>query len=176
MRIIGVIIGALIGVAIWRFFVWVASKSEKQEYTLVERYEPFSVSDYLTRIENTALDIQRKREQEKPHVIVLWLLLDGLRINGDGTFEWIRREEKKSDPLVNYAGGYGGDGGACCAYPLWNCYQPYYSPLYPAQNYSPLISNAPMSMQMQLLNTQLALSNSIQTQILLDSCNAITMT
>lgn len=53
--------------------------------------DPFSISDYLSRRERTILDLMEQREKEEPYVITLWLGLDGLQLNEDGSTEWIRR-------------------------------------------------------------------------------------
>lgn len=52
----------------------------------------FRVSEYLDRIEQVHLEIL---EQQKPvnHEFVLWWGLDGLRLNEDGTTEWITRKK-----------------------------------------------------------------------------------
>lgn len=55
-----------------------------------------SVIEYLSRIEEASLDIlEAKTPIDKS--ITLWWGLDGLRLNEDGTFEWISR--KKSKPI-----------------------------------------------------------------------------
>lgn len=56
-----------------------------------------SVYDYLDRMEKAALEIEESKEPIDA-VIVLWWGLDGLRLNEDGTMEWISRRE--SDPLL----------------------------------------------------------------------------
>lgn len=52
----------------------------------------FSVSEYLSRIERAHLDIL---EGLKPvsKAITLWIGLDGLRLNEDGTMEWVSRKK-----------------------------------------------------------------------------------
>lgn len=78
----------------------------------------FSVSEYLSRIEQAALDIL---ESMKPidKTITLWWGLDGLRLNEDGTTEWVSRKKKSVEP-VSYQpcqsiqpihAGIGGGGG-----------------------------------------------------------------
>lgn len=61
----------------------------------IELPEPFAVSEYFARMEKAALD---NLESNKPvnKTIILWWGLDGLRLNEDGTTEWIIR--KKEDP------------------------------------------------------------------------------
>lgn len=63
-----------------------------------EEIEPFSVPEYFSRIEKAYLDIL---EDCKPvdQVITLWWRLDGLRLNEDGTTEWISRRKPKSEPI-----------------------------------------------------------------------------
>lgn len=58
--------------------------------------EPFSVSNYYARIEKTSLGILYA---QKPvdQTIILWWGLDGLRLNDDGSLEWISR--KKPEPV-----------------------------------------------------------------------------
>lgn len=89
----------------------------------------FCVSAYLDRIEKAWIEILQESEKEPKTEFVLWLGLDGLRINDDGTSEWISRRDPKqldtgvfSQPLnmqnaVHYGcgggsgtGGTGGDG------------------------------------------------------------------
>lgn len=62
--------------------------------------EPLSISDYLSRRERTILDLMEQREKEGPCTITLWLGLDGLQLNEDGSTEWVSRrkaEEKSAD-------------------------------------------------------------------------------
>lgn len=69
------------------------SKGQKAEQT---KSEPFIVSEYYGRIEKAALNIL---EDQKPvdQIIILWWGLDGLRLNDDGSLEWISR--KKPEPV-----------------------------------------------------------------------------
>lgn len=64
--------------------------------TLMLTVEPFIVSEYCDRIEKTSLAIL---EEQKPvdQIIILWLGLDGLKLNEDGETEWISR--KKPEPV-----------------------------------------------------------------------------
>lgn len=52
----------------------------------------FSVSEYLSRIERAYLDILEGLEPVSK-AITLWLGLDGLRLNEDGTMEWVSRKK-----------------------------------------------------------------------------------
>lgn len=70
----------------------------------------WSVTDYLSRMEKAWDKIQKERPE--PYKLTLWLGQNGLRLNDDGTTEWVKKEEKKRlqyDP----AGGQGGAGTTC---------------------------------------------------------------
>lgn len=54
------------------------------------RAEPFNVSEYSRRREKFILSLEEERRAE--HTIVLWLGYDGLRLNKDGSWEWISRK------------------------------------------------------------------------------------
>lgn len=57
----------------------------------------FSISAYFDRIEQANLEIIAKREPPQK-AIVLWWGFDGLQINTDGSFKWIKRENPKPEP------------------------------------------------------------------------------
>lgn len=56
--------------------------------------EPFVLSEYFERIEKAFIDILQT-QTPIDCTIVLWFGLDGLRMNEDGTFEWISRVQPK---------------------------------------------------------------------------------
>lgn len=58
-------------------------------------YHPFVVSEYLSRIEQEHVKILQEREVKETYTIILWIGLDGLRINDDGILEWITKKEKE---------------------------------------------------------------------------------
>lgn len=60
----------------------------------LEPLEPFIVSEYYDRMEKAALDIL---ENQGPvdQTIILWWGMDGLRMNEDGTLEWVSRRKPK---------------------------------------------------------------------------------
>lgn len=60
----------------------------------LESVEPFVVSEYYDRMEKAALDILEQREP-MGQTIILWWGLDGLRLNEDGTLEWVSRRKPK---------------------------------------------------------------------------------
>lgn len=49
-------------------------------------YEPFD-------IEKECLKLQEEREKQDPYLITLWWGFDGLRLNADGSTEWISRRK-----------------------------------------------------------------------------------
>lgn len=61
---------------------------------------PFVASVYLTRIEEASVEILSHR-QSIDKIIVLWWGLDGLRLDEDGSLEWISREKKPKPEPVN---------------------------------------------------------------------------
>lgn len=62
----------------------------------------FSASEYLDRIEQESIRLQKEREREPQHNLTLWIGLDGLRMDDDGTLQWIRRQEApKPKPQFN---------------------------------------------------------------------------
>lgn len=56
--------------------------------------EPFVVSEYYSHMEKAAIDILEKQEPIDK-TIILWWGLDGLKLNEDGTLEWISRKKPK---------------------------------------------------------------------------------
>lgn len=82
----------------------------------------FSVSNYLARTEKAYLQIL---EEQKPfeYELVLWWGLDGIRLNKDGTTEWISRKKKiESEPVpVTQIVA------PMPRYPAWPCYNPLYN-------------------------------------------------
>lgn len=64
----------------------------------------WSVTEYLSRIEEASLDIlETQTPIDIDKSITLWWGLDGLRLNEDGTFEWISRKKSKPiNPNISY--------------------------------------------------------------------------
>ena len=58
--------------------------------------EHFVVSEYLARIEKASIEILESRKPVE-QIVILWWGLDGVRLNEDGTAEWISR--KKPPPV-----------------------------------------------------------------------------
>lgn len=57
--------------------------------------EPFCTSDYLKRTIELSDKLQHEKEQSDNYGLVLWWGIDGLRLNADGLYEWIKKEPKK---------------------------------------------------------------------------------
>lgn len=66
----------------------------------IEPIEPFRVSDYYDRLIKATEDIARDQASAKPEPIVLWLVLDGLQINEDGSLKWIHKDPPKKPDYV----------------------------------------------------------------------------
>lgn len=65
----------------------------QREIAFARKFNSFSIPDYLSRRERTILDLMEQREKEEPYIITLWLGLDGLQLNEDGSTEWISRRK-----------------------------------------------------------------------------------
>lgn len=73
-------------------------ENQKQELEYKRAITPrFKASEYLERIEAASLEILEKK-QLISKVVTLWWGLDGLRINEDGTTEWISRTKRTPVP------------------------------------------------------------------------------
>lgn len=75
---------------IYRIGLWTRPQKEQ----LPEHLEPFVISEYYARTEQAALDILETQEPVD-QTIILWWGLDGLRLNEDGTMEWVSRRKPK---------------------------------------------------------------------------------
>lgn len=82
----------LMGLFALIYHVGLRIRTQKEQ--LPEHLEPFVISEYYARIEQAALDIL---EQQEPvdQTIILWWGLDGLRLNEDGTLEWVSKRKPK---------------------------------------------------------------------------------
>lgn len=82
----------LMGLFALIYHVGLRIRTQKEQ--LPEHSEPFVISEYYARTEQAALDIL---EQQEPmdQTIILWCGLDGLRLNEDGTMEWVSRRKPK---------------------------------------------------------------------------------
>lgn len=89
---------SIIGVSCLIVFLsrFIASRVNRKNDTPKLEIEPFSVPAYFDRMEQIALDILEKQEPIGK-TIILWWGLDGLRLNEDGTLEWISRKKQKPD-------------------------------------------------------------------------------
>jgi hypothetical protein len=102
----GILFGGLL---YWLMNIW---NQEDDDRELLEA-EPFSVERYYERMEQVALDIAK--EKPAPYLLTLWWGPDGLRLNPDGTTEWISRGTKQSYIAAGRGGaGYGGGKWTLC--------------------------------------------------------------
>lgn len=82
-----IIIGNLV------FLFLSSANSLKKRDTLFLQKSLF-VSEYYDRMEKAFLDI-REHQEPVDQTIILWWGLDGLRLNEDGTLEWVSRRKPK---------------------------------------------------------------------------------
>lgn len=93
----GIVVGCFcVGLIAWAMnspaFEWLRNlfwRGEPQDVAA----EHFVVSEYLARIEKASLKILESREPVE-QIVVLWWGLDGIRLNEDGSIEWISRKSK----------------------------------------------------------------------------------
>lgn len=75
-------------------------KKQKELYN--QQFRPytsdFSVSEYMGRMEAETVKNMQEAQKRPKYQLVLWAGLDGLRLNDDGTAEWIRRKKNKLEP------------------------------------------------------------------------------
>lgn len=76
-------------------------KIKQNKHKISEKvYHTFSYQDYFETIEQVTLDILKEKEEREHYQLILWLGLDGLKLNDDGSTEWIsRRGNYTSKPL-----------------------------------------------------------------------------
>lgn len=85
---------AAVCAVVWMILGWRREALDSADIPLA--VEPFSVSEYLWRMERAQLDIL---EDQKPvdQAVVLWWGLDGLTLDENGELKWISR--KKPEPV-----------------------------------------------------------------------------
>lgn len=71
-----------------------------------ENVEPFCTSDYLKRTIELSDKLQHEKDQSDKHGLVLWWGIDGLRLNADGSYEWIKKEIIKFTTLPSSTGAW----------------------------------------------------------------------
>lgn len=87
------------------FCVVAICKSRKKQHC--EKFSPFPAELFHEPrepfdIERETLKILEEKENEEPYLITLWWGFDGLRLNDDGTMEWISRRPKLK-PETDYS-------------------------------------------------------------------------
>ena len=75
---------------------WLTNLIFKTEREQDKQNELFAISEYYASMEKAALDILEHQEPVD-QTIILWWGLDGLRLNEDGTLEWVSR--RKPEPV-----------------------------------------------------------------------------
>ena len=94
----------LIGLLIWSF-KWMVLDSGLESEPLDDRdVEPWKLSEYYEHLQKVAEDIAKEKANRKPSPTVLWLVLDGLRLNEDGSTEWIHKDKPKIPALGSGSG------------------------------------------------------------------------
>lgn len=78
------------------FTLFIKLLSDESSTSKEEVIPRFDVVEYLDRIENACISIEK--EYKISYTCVLWWGLDGLRINKDGSIEWIRKSLKTQNP------------------------------------------------------------------------------
>lgn len=180
----------------------------KQKHLMDEYIEraftrPFVVSEYLSRIEKEYIKIIEERKKNEPYKIVLWIGIDGLKLNEDGTSEWIKKGQKdnityrKTSPgtyqYYNFYPSYTPfSSGLCNAFTSYTPYQQFY-PMYSlqqccfqrigqsysiqqqSQNIEQSICQQIQQANQNIINLERQISQSIQNQKIIESlqCNHI---
>lgn len=86
------VIGTAVATVICLLYYFLNEKPYEKER--IELQEPFILSEYFSRMEQAALDILENQDPVSK-TIILWWGLDGLRLNVDGSLEWISRKKPK---------------------------------------------------------------------------------
>lgn len=87
-----VVFFASAGIVFLPFFIH--DKIQREQIRHQEKTKPFIVSEYYDRMEKAALDILETQEPVD-QTLILWWGMDGLRLNEDGTMEWVSRKKQK---------------------------------------------------------------------------------
>lgn len=105
MLIIIIFVAAAVAMAVASVMAQMREEKQKQLFRSQFRQyiSDFSTSAYMGRIEKSSVEIMQDAQKRPKYQFVLWAGLDGLRMNDDGTTEWIRREEKPKPVSVSYS-------------------------------------------------------------------------
>lgn len=79
------------------FYAFTEDEKEIATHCQIKQEDKFFVSEYFERTEKIYNDILKEKEKQaesEEYIIVLWWGFDGLRLNKDGSSEWIRKEEE----------------------------------------------------------------------------------
>lgn len=89
----------VVSLSFFAFFIWYEHKKdlkhEQEIFNFIYKNppKPFSVSEYYDRIEKESIKIMSSKGSKDDYKITLWIGLDGLQLNEDGSTEWIKRGE-----------------------------------------------------------------------------------
>lgn len=61
--------------------------------------KPFSLTEHYERLMQVSEEIAEEKAKRQYEPTVLWLILDGMRINEDGTIEWIKKPNRTNQIL-----------------------------------------------------------------------------
>ena len=86
------VIGTAVATVICLPYYLINEKPHEKER--IEPLEPFILSEYFSHMEQASLDILENQESVDK-TIILWWGLGGLRLNEDGSLEWISRKKPK---------------------------------------------------------------------------------
>lgn len=102
-------------ISIFTFFIYSEIIADKQIDVFIksqineaknESIPKFSVSSYLQRVQDLSDELQHEKEQSTNYRIVLWWGIDGLTLNADGSYKWIKKEIIKFTTLTSPAGAW----------------------------------------------------------------------
>lgn len=131
--------------------------------------EPFSLTAYFDRTEKLYISLLEEAENFKPEPIILWWGIDGLRLNDDGTTEWVRKE-----PIQEQKYGSWHESGFGCAGGIGNYIASDYSVLQDLDRIKNIISNNSLQTQTQCMQSewnklQFLRAQQIQNKIMMNS-------
>lgn len=86
------VIGTAVATVICLLYYFINERPYENER--IEPQEPFILSEYFSHMEQANLYIWENQEPVDK-TIILWWGLDGLRLNEDGSLEWISRKKPK---------------------------------------------------------------------------------
>ncbi len=92
---LGILISGMLFSVFWIIKKYLAAHSEAG-LEKAEPCAPFCVVDYMSHIEETCETLWEEPKEE--YILILWWGLEGLRLNKDGTREWISKTNSPPKP------------------------------------------------------------------------------